>query len=143
MGKMSNLKSQISNPHVKSQILRLGLISIVTITVGIVIGLILNYQTIKELREEPAMPSMSSSQIEEKKEKIATYSGKIKPSIRPEIAAHYLEDDNGEIIVFLKSGKIESGFLGILEGQTVEVVGEIIETKEDGQRVLEVDEVHL
>ena len=127
----------------KKHFLKLVLISVAAIVVGAVVGLILNYQNIKELREGPSAPSIPLSQVEEKQEKIATYSGKIKPSIRPEIAAHYLEDDNGEIIVFLKSGKIESGFLGILEGQTVEVVGEIVETMEDGQEVLKVDEVHL
>lgn len=115
-----------------------------TIAAGAVIGLVLNYQTIKELREGPEAPPVPSSQVEEEKkeEKIATYSGTIKPSIQPEIAAHYLEDDSGKVIVFLKSGKIESGFLGMLEGQTVEVVG-AVEEDDKGQMVMEVDEVHL
>ena len=128
----------------KRHFLKLALISVAAVAIGALVGLILNYQTIKELREEPKAPPVPSSQVEEKEEeKIATYSGRIKPSIQPEIAAHYLEGKDGEIIVFLKSGKIESGFLGILEGQTVEVVGEIVETMEDGQEVLKVDEVHL
>ncbi len=139
---MSNLKSQISNPHVKSQILRLGLISVATITAGIVIGLILNYRTLKELRSTETETTPSVVKEEQSQEKIATYSGKIKPSIRPEIASHYLEDDSGNIIVFLKSGKIESGFLGILEGQTVEVAGTVAEN-EEGQKIMEVEEVHL
>jgi hypothetical protein len=104
----------------------------------------LNYQTIKEVREEPSTP-VPSDQVEEEKpeEKIATYSGKIKPSLQPEIAAHYLEDENGQTIIFLRSGKIESGFLEVLEGQMVEVMGKIVKTSENGQEVLEVDEVHL
>jgi len=123
----------------KKKLLKLGLISIAFIIVGAVVGLVLNYQALREIRSEPVEVTLPVVE-EEREEKIATYSGKIKPSIRPEIAAHYLEDDEGEIIVFLKSGKIESGFLGILEGQTVEVVGELVG---GDQEVLKVDEVHL
>ena len=121
--------------------LKLALVSVTAIAIGALIVLILNYQTLKELRSPDATHQSPVAVEEEEEEKIATYSGKIKPSIRPEIAAHYLEDDAGKIIVFLKSGKIESGFLEMLEGQMVEVVGEI--TKTGGQEVLEVDEVHL
>ncbi len=132
---------QISKKH----FLKLALISLVAVAVGAVVGLALNYKTLKELREEQKaseVSSVSPSPTEEPEEKVATFSGKIKPSVKPEIAAHYLEDDEGNIIVFLKSGKIESGFLGILEGQAVEVVGTVEEGSE-GQKVLEVDEVHL
>jgi len=127
----------------KKKLLKLGLISVAFMTVGAFVGLVLNYQTIKELREGPSVPPTPSSQVEEEKEKIATYSGKIKPSIRPEIAAHYLEDEEGNIIIFLQSGKIESGFLEMLEGQMVEVVGTVKKTVEGGQAVMEVTEVRL
>jgi len=130
----------------KKKLLKLGLVSIAAITIGAIIGLVFNYQTIRELREGPKEPppTSSSSQVKEEKaqEKIATYSGKIKPSLEPEIAAHYLEGSDGKITIFLKSGEIESGFLGIIEGQTVEVVGRV-ETLGGGQEVLEVDEVRL
>lgn len=118
------------------------LISTAFVTTGALIGLVLNYRTLRELRSE-TVEGVPSVVEEEEKEKIATYSGKIKPSIQKEVAAHYLEDDEGNIIVFLQSGKIESGFLEMLEGQMVEVVGEIVKTVEGGQAVLEVDEVHL
>ncbi len=125
----------------KKHLLKLGLVSLAAIAIGAVVGLVLNYQTIQKLRSEPVETTLPVVE-EEAQEKIATYSGKIKPSIQPEIAAHYLEGDDGEIIVFLKSGKIESGFLEMLEGQMVEVVGTIEENNE-GQKVMEVDEVHL
>lgn len=130
----------------KNHLLKLSLISIAAITVGALIGLALNYQTLKKLREEPKpLPTPPSSEVgeeEKEEEKIATFSGKIKPSTRPEIAANYLEDDAGNLLIFLKSGKVESGFLQLLEGQAVEVVGTVKESS-NGQRVLEVDEVHL
>jgi len=127
----------------RKHLLKLTLISISAITVGALVGLALNYQTLKDLREEPETLPIPSAPVEEKEEeKIATFSGKIKPSIKPEIASHYLEDESGNEIIFLRSGKIEAGFLGILEGQMVEVVGTIEENGE-GQKVLEVDEVHL
>jgi len=125
----------------KKKLLKLGLISVAFVIVGTVVGLILNYQTIKNLRSEPVEATLPVVE-EAPQEKVATYSGKIKPSIRPEIAAHYLEGDNGEIIIFLKSGEIESGFLEMLEGQMVEVVG-LPASSQGGQEVLEVDEVHL
>ena len=127
----------------KKKLLKLGLISVAFITVGALVGLILNYRTLKELRSEQFEPAPSVVAVEEDSEKITTYLGKIKPSIRPEIAAHYLEDDEGEMIVFLKSGKIESGFLEMLEGQAVEVVGTVKKTVAGDQTVMEVDEVHL
>jgi len=126
----------------KKKLLKLSLTSVVAIVIGAFVGLVLNYQVIKDLRSEPVKVSLPVAEKEEEQEKVATFSGKIKPSVKPEIAAHYLEDDEGNIIVFLKSGKIESGFLGILEGQAVEVVGTVEEGSE-GQKVLEVDEVHL
>jgi len=130
----------------KKNILKLALISVAAVTVGAAIGLALNYRTLKKLREEtlPLSNSPSSKVEEEEKEeeKIATFSGKIKPSTRPEIAADYLEDESGNILVFLRGGKVETGFLQLLEGQAVEVVGAVEETKE-GQKVMEVDEVHL
>jgi len=130
----------------KKQLLRLGLVSVAAIAVGAAIGFALNYQTLKKLREEPKpLPTPPSSEVEEEEkeeEKIATFSGKIKPSTQPEVAADYLEDDAGNLLIFLKSGKVESGFLQLLEGQAVEVVGTVGETKE-GQKVMEVDEVHL
>ncbi len=126
----------------KKHFLKLALISVAAIAIGAGTVLALNYKTLKNLQRVPEPATVApAEEEEEQQEKIATYSGKIKPSIRPEIAAHYLEDDEGEIIVFLKSGKIESGFLEMLEGQLVEVVGEI--TKTGGQEVLEVDGVHL
>ena len=136
-----NDKIQIS----KKQLLKLGMISAVAIALGALVGLVLNYETLKNLQKPSEVSSVPVTLVEEeeRQEKIATYSGKIKPSIRPEIAAHYLESAEGEIIIFLKSGKIESGFLEMLEGQAVEVAGEIVETTKDGQEVLEVDEVHL
>jgi len=129
---------------VKRKFLKLTLVSLAAVTVGAVVGLALNYQTLKKLREEPKpLPSPPSSEVKEKEEEnIATYSGKIKPSTQPEIAANYLEDDSGNLLVFLKGGKVESGFLQLLEGQRVEVVGAVKESS-DGQKVLEVDEVHL
>jgi len=131
----------------KTHLLKLALISVAAIAVGALVGLALNYQTLKEIREGPQSLPDNLSLLEggkEKKpqEKIATYSGKIKPSLEPEVASHYLEDDGGNMIIFLKSGKIDSGFLGLLEGQTVEVVGAVKESS-DGQKILEVNEVHL
>ena len=126
----------------KKKLLKLGLISVAFMTVGAFVGLVLNYRTLKELRSSN-VAHQPPVVVEEEKEKIATYSGKIKPSIRPEIAAHYLEDEEGNIIIFLQSGKIESGFLEMLEGQMVEVVGTVKKTVEGGQAVMEVTEVRL
>ena len=80
---------------------------------------------------------------EEEKEKIATYSGKIKPSGKLfEGADHYLEDENGNMECLLRSGKIDLDFI---EGQSVEVEGKIEYIVEGDQQfpILEVEKVRF
>ena len=125
----------------KKTILRLALISIAFITIGAVVGLVLNYQTLKELRSSDVARQPPVAVEEEEQEKIATYSGTIKPSA-PALyseGTHYLEDADGEMIVLLESPKID---LSLIEGWEVEVEGTIEET-EEGQKLLEVTEVRL
>lgn len=111
------------------------------ITFGAVVGLALNYQTLKELRSpkvEPVPPAV----VEEEEEKIATYSGTIKPSA-PSLyseGTHFLEDENGEIVALLKSAKIDLSFI---EGQTVEVEGRVKKTVEGEQMILDVEKVRF
>ncbi len=125
----------------KKHLLKLGLISLAAITVGAFVGLVLNYQTLKKLRSEPAEPAPPV--VEEKEEeKIATFSGKIKP-LGPSIymeGTHFLEDEKGETILLLESSKIDLGFL---EGQTVEVEGRLKKAVEGGQKILEVEKVRF
>jgi len=117
----------------KKKILKLILISVAFITVGVVVGLGLNYKTLKELRSaerEATLPVVE----EESEEKIATHSGTIKPAGKLFKAAdHYLEDENGNIKALLKGGKIDLNFV---EGQSVEVEGEVGYVVEGDQQFL-------
>ncbi len=123
----------------KKKILKLILISVAFVAVGVVIGLVLNYKTLKELRSEQNAP-VPSVVVEEEgsQEKIATYSGTIKPSIYSK-GKHYLEGAGGEVIVLLESPKID---LALIEGWEVEVEGTVEDTKE-GQLLMKVAEVRL
>jgi len=126
----------------KKSVVRLGLVAVVALTVGAIIGLVLNYQTLRELRKEPTPPPPPEPPIRREREKIATFSGTIKPlasSIHME-GTHFLEDENGEMITLLKSSKIDLSFL---EGQTVEVEGRIKKAVEGEQTVLEVEKVRF
>ena len=117
----------------KAQILRMALISVAAIVAGAVIGLGLNYKTLKELRSEQAAPVPSIVE-EEGQEKIATHSGTIKPAGKLFKAAdHYLEDENGNIKALLKGGKIDLSFV---EGQSVEVEGKVEYVVEGDQQFL-------
>jgi hypothetical protein len=122
----------------KKHLLKLSLISVAAITAGAVIGLVLNYQAIKEARLEESTPPLEETE----EPKIATYSGTIKPleaSIYME-GTHFLEDGAGKIITLLKSRKIDLTFL---EGQAVEVEGKLSEAVEGGQTILEVEKVRF
>ena len=117
--------------------MRLVFLSIICIVAGVAAGLILNYQTVKELRSaeiEATLPVV----VEEEQEKIATYSGTIKPSVYSK-GTHYLEDAGGEVIVLLESPKID---LALIEGWEVEVEG-TVENTEEGQLLMKVAEVRL
>lgn len=105
---------------------------------GAVVGLALNYRTLTESLPEGNTPPMEETE----EPKIATYSGTIKP-LGPSIymeGTHFLEDRAGKIITLLKSQKIDLMFL---EGQTVEVEGNLSEAVEGGQTVLEVEKVRF
>lgn len=129
----------IFNKFSKRPFLRLVLTSIICIVVGGVAGLILNYQTVKELRSAESEATLPVVEEEEgSQEKIATYSGTIKPSVYSK-GAHYLEDDDGEVIVLLESPKID---LALIEGWEVEVEG-TVENTEEGQLLMKVAEVRL
>lgn len=122
----------------KRHLLKLGLVSIAAITAGAAVGLVLNYQTLTESRPEENTPPMEEIEVP----KIATYSGTIKP-LGPSIymeGTHFLEDSAGKIITLLKSQKIDLMFL---EGQTVEVEGNLSKAVEGGQTVLEVEKVRF
>ena len=126
----------------KKQLLKLGLVSMAAITVGVAIGLALNYQTLRELRERPKPLPASPTQVEKEEEKIATFSGKIKP-LGPSIymeGTHFLEDEDGKMITLLESSEIDLSFL---EGQTVEVEGKVRKAIEGEQMVLEVEKVRF
>ena len=145
MGKMFNFQfpifSQFSISKFSNRpLLKLVFIAVVCVILGGIVGLVLNYQTLKELRSEEIETALPV--VAEEEEKIATYSGTIKPSVYSK-GTHYLEDDGGSVIVLLKGGEIESGFLELLEGRRVEVVGRIEEAVEEGFDLLEVNEVHL
>ncbi len=117
--------------------LKLVVISAVCVGLGAAVGLGLNYKTLRELRSEQVAP-VSSVVAEEEQEKIATYSGTIKPSVYLK-GTHYLESADGEVIVLLESPKID---LALIEGWEVEVEGTVKNT-EEGQLLMKVAEVRL
>ena len=126
----------------KKPLLRLAFVSIVCVIFGAVVGLGLNYKTLKELRSDQVEPAPSVVE-EEEQEKIATYSGTIKPAGKLfEGADHYLEDENGNMKTLLKGGKIDLSFV---EGQSVEVEGKLKYIVEGDQQlpVLEVEKVRF
>ena len=126
----------------KKQLLKLGLISVAAISIGALVGLVLNYGTLKERRSGGEVSTPPSPIEEEEQEKIATYSGTIKPSA-PSIymeGTHYLEGADGGVIVLLESPKID---LGLIEGWEVEVEGTVKKTVEGDQTIMEVAEVRL
>ena len=69
-------------------LLKLVFIAVVCVILGVIVGLVLNYQTLKELRSEEIETALPV--IAEEEEKIATYSGTIKPSVYSK-GTHYLE----------------------------------------------------
>jgi len=137
---MINFQFSIFNKFSKKPLLRLAFVSIVCVTLGVVVGLVLNYQTLKKLRSEDIEPAPPVVVEEKEEEKIATYSGTIKPAgkLYPQ-ATHYLENENGEMILLLESPKID---LGLIEGWEVEVEG-TVENTEEGRLLMEVSEVRL
>lgn len=127
--------------------LKITLVSALFLTVGAVLGLVLNYQTLRELRSGNAPDS--SSQLEENEEeaapKIATYSGTLKPlgqSIYMQ-GSHFLENEAGEMVILLEGGKVTPEFLQLLEGQTIEVEGVVEDAVEGGQKVLRIERIVL